>query len=74
MMGLIKRMLNFLLHLVAIGVVIVSLRPIADWYLNLEQIPGSDYWNTGSYLQKLSTEVVLGNQTLTLVPQMVQFI
>jgi hypothetical protein len=52
----------------------VSLRPIADWYLNLEQIPGSDYWNTGSYLQKLSTEVVLGNQTLTLVPQMVQFI
>jgi hypothetical protein len=53
-----KRLVNLLLSLVAIGVILYSLKPVAEWYLNLKQIPGSDYWNTGTYLQKLVQDPV----------------
>jgi len=44
--------LSFLLHLIFITLLLLSLLPILKWYLSLNYVPGSDFFNTGTYLAK----------------------
>jgi hypothetical protein len=48
-----KRTLSGLQHLSAIILLSLSPLPFFKWYLSRPYIPGSDFYNTGSYLKKL---------------------
>lgn len=57
-----KRVLSVILHLAIIALLVALTTPIFRWYLSHKIIPGSDFYNTGTYLQKLNQDIKLPPQ------------